>query len=273
MSEIKNETSLDTLCGSLCEIMGIAPPEHAVSINEKLVEYANGAFEGEKADRVIMYNPDAIGQWLYEKYPELFCDVQKCTDVEIPMLSPMPPVTPVCFATMYSGAQPEVHGIQKYEKYPLTIDTIFDALIRAGRKPAIIASPTCTVGVIFKEREMDYFTFGAPEPVAQMHAKLAELILEDKHDFIVVHAFNYDSSMHKNGTESIAALSEIRVNSAVYSEIDKLVRQHWKGHNVLMGFGMDHGCHDTDSGAGTHCEDSARDRNITHLYKAYKKEI
>ena len=45
----------------------------------------------------------------------------------------MLPVTPVCFGTMYTGAQPAVHGIQKYEKPVIQIDTIFDALIRAGK--------------------------------------------------------------------------------------------------------------------------------------------
>ena len=27
-------------------------------------------FDGEKADRIVMYNPDAIAQWVYKKYPE-----------------------------------------------------------------------------------------------------------------------------------------------------------------------------------------------------------
>ena len=272
MEEKFNETSLDTISGALCEIMGIEPPCHAKTVNKDMVEYADKVFDGEKADRVLMYNPDAIGQWLYEKYPTLFKEVKDCTDLEVPFLSPMPPVTPVCFSTIYTGAQPEVHGIQKYEKYPLKIDTIFDALIRAGKKPAIVSSPTCTIGVIFQERNLDYYAFSGPDAVAKIHAKVAELIMEDKHDFIIVHAFNYDSSMHKNGTESVDALSEIHVNSFMYGTYDKLVKKYWKDHNVFMGFAMDHGCHDTDSGAGTHCDNSTSDRNVTHLYKAYKKE-
>lgn len=273
MNDRFNDTSLDTLCGALCEVMGIEPPEHATKVNEAIVEYAKRVFEGDKADRVLMYNPDAIGQWLYEKYPQLFRFVKDCTDIEVPFLSPMPPKTPVCFATMYTGAQPEVHGIQKYEKYPLPVDTIFDALLRAGKKPAIVASQTCTVGVIFKERGLDYYTIErCPDIIPKIHAKVAELIMEDKHDFIVVHAFNYDSTMHRTGTESIDALSEIHLNSSMYATYDKLVREHWKGHNVFMGFAMDHGCHDIEDGKGDHGHDIPVDRNITHFYKAYNKE-
>ena len=113
MKEKMNETSLDTLSGAFCKIMGIDPPEHATKVNEELVRYAESVFGAEKADKVLIYNPDAIGQWIYEKYPTLFTNVKNCTDIEIPLLSPMPPVTPVCFSTIYTGAQPEVHGIQK----------------------------------------------------------------------------------------------------------------------------------------------------------------
>ena len=43
-------------------------------------------------------------------------------------------------------------------------------------------------------------------------AKAAELIIEDKHDFIVIYNGNYDSRMHKTGPESIESLGELRHN-------------------------------------------------------------
>ena len=52
------------------------------------------------------------------------------TDLEVRYETVMPSVTPVCFGTMYTGAQPEVHGIRRYEKPVIKIDTIFDVLIR-----------------------------------------------------------------------------------------------------------------------------------------------
>jgi hypothetical protein len=45
-----------------------------------------------------MYNPDAIAQWVYEKYPQLmkkYVDELGLADIEVPMRSVMPSVTPV----------------------------------------------------------------------------------------------------------------------------------------------------------------------------------
>ena len=56
-------------------------------------------------------------------------------DLTLPLQTVMPSVTPVCFATMYTGAQPEVHGIQSYTKPVVKTDSVFDVLIRNGKKP------------------------------------------------------------------------------------------------------------------------------------------
>lgn len=264
-----NSVSLDVVARSLCDIMGVDAPLQSAPACATMTEYADRVFEGKKADRIFMYNPDAIGQWIYEKYPQLFTEATALTDIAVPLLSPMPSVTPVCFGTMYSGLQPEQHGIQKYEKPTLKAETVFDAMIAAGKKVAIVAYLTCTISLIFREREMDYFTF---KTLPEVHAKVAELIVNDEYDMIVVHGWNYDSVMHKKGPESVEALSEARINSSIYATFDALVRKHWKQHNVFMGFAMDHGCHEIDGDCGSHGLDMPEDRNITHLYKAYAAE-
>jgi len=141
----KNRTSLDTLCASLCYAMGVEPPKESHKANEILKNYVDEKFKGEKADRIFMYNPDAIGEWIYEKYPYLFTQATDRTDIEVPFETVMPSVTPVCFGTMYTGAQPCVHGIQKYTKPVIKIETIFDALIKAGKKPVIVADSECSI--------------------------------------------------------------------------------------------------------------------------------
>ena len=266
---ILKEESLTSITSSLCNIMGINPPENANAPSEELVNYAKEVFCGGVADKVLMYNPDAIGRWIYQKYPQLMRDLLETVDVELPLTSVMPTVTPVNFATMYSGLTPDGHGIKQYEKPVLQVETIFDILIKAGKKPAIVAHNGCSVSKIFLERDMDYFTFRRE---AEVHAKVAELIIENKHDFIAVHACDYDTIMHKFGPESVEALAELRVNSSAYRTFDQLVRTHWSGHNVFMGFAMDHGCHEIDSNAGAHGLDMAEDVQITHFYKAYKAE-
>ena len=109
--------------------MGVDAPEYAAPACPMLTDYIDTKLNGAKADRVFMYNPDAIAQWLEEKYPQLLKEVNRWSELEIPYCSVMPSVTPVCFGTMYTGAQPEVHGIRRYEKPVITIDSIFDAMI------------------------------------------------------------------------------------------------------------------------------------------------
>lgn len=265
-----NPVSLDSLAAALCDAIGIDPPTEAAAANSTLTEYVAKALEGKKADRIFMYNPDAIAQWVYEKYPQLAKDGMEkleLADVEVPLCSVMPSVTPVCFGTMYTGAQPAVHGIQKYEKPVITIDTIFDALIRAGKKPVIIGYGKCSLSHIYLDRKMDYYRF---ETVDEVNAKAAELILKDEHDFYVVYNGNYDSAMHKRGPESTEALSELRHNYHAFQMFSAMIKEHWQHHNTLVGFAMDHGCHEIDGECGSHGLDMPEDLNIVHLYKAYK---
>lgn len=265
-----NETSLDTLCGALCYALGIEPPAQAAPANEALCKFIDTALEGKKCDRIFMYNPDAVAQWLFEKYPAFFEPVVARTQLQLPLRSPMPSVTPVCFGTMYTGAQPQVHGIQKYEKPVITIDTIFDALLRAGKKCAILAcGTTCSLAKIFLQRDMDYYLY---EDLSELNAQAAKLILEDRHDFIVCYNGNYDSFMHKNGTESPVSLAELRCNTRGFAVYHEMIRANWTKHRTLVGFAMDHGCHDIDAGCGSHGLDMAEDLNICHLYSIVKGE-
>jgi len=261
-----NPNSLDTLCAGLCYAMGIEAPAQSNPPSKELMEYVDKAFGGKKADKIVMYNPDAIAQWVYEKYPHLMKGVIDRTELCLPFQCVMPSVTPVCFGTMYTGAQPAVHGIQKYEKPVIKIDTIFDALIRAGKKPVIIGDTTCSMTHIFLEREMDYFIYKTYEEV---NAKAAELILSDEYDFICIYNGNFDSIMHKHGPESVEALAELRCNARTYGIFDELVKNNWQHHNTLIGFAMDHGCHEIDGECGSHGLDMPEDLNIVHLYQAY----
>ena len=266
-----NPNSLDTICGALAYALGIEAPSEAAPANADLTAYIDDIFGGEKADRVIMYNPDAIAEWIYRKYPTLTKAAQARTDIEIPLCSVMPSVTPVCFGTMYTGAQPAVHGIRRYEKPVIKIDSIFDAALRAGKKCAIVSYGTSSLSNIYLEREMDYFLF-PKGGVDAVNAKAAELIMKDEHDLIVIYNGNYDSVMHKKGPEGLEALCELRSNDHAFGELCELVERHMTDKNVLVGFAMDHGCHEIDGENGSHGLDMEEDLNIVHLYKAYPKE-
>ena len=117
---------------------------------------------------------------------------------------------------------------------------------------------------------MDYYHFPDGD-IEEVNAKAVELILRDEHDFIVIYNGNFDSVMHKRGPESAESLAELRVNDHAFSCISNLIKDRWKNHNTLLGFAMDHGCHEIDGECGSHVLDMPEDINIVHLYKGYKR--
>lgn len=257
--------STDTLCAAYARILGLEPPEFAAPANPELLSFAEEEFGKAGADRLFLYNPDAIGTWIANKYPRFLKEVTERTGLRLPLETVMPSVTPVCFGTIYTGAQPEIHGIRKYEKPVIKVPTLFDAAIAAGRKPAIVSTGRDSISLIFLERKMDYYIC---DSIDRANAKAAELILRDEYDLIVVYNGNYDARMHKTGPESAESLAELRVNSHAFAVFDDLIAEHWKGHRTLLGFCMDHGCHEIDGGCGSHGLDMPEDLEIDHFYLA-----
>ena len=261
-----NPVSLDTLCAALAYAMGIDAPACAAEKNEALSAYVDEALHAKKADRIFMYNPDAIGEWLYDKYRSYFAEADAAAPLEIEFRSVMPSVTPVCFGTMYTGAQPSVHGIQSYTKPVISIDTLFDSHIRAGKKAAIIADTTSSMAHIYLEKEMDYYIF---DTIEEINACASRLIEEDKYDFIAVYNGNYDGTMHRWAPESMRSIAEMRANVTAFAQFAAQIRQSWAHHNTLIGFAMDRGCHEIDGELGSHGLDMPEDLNIVHLYGVY----
>jgi predicted AlkP superfamily pyrophosphatase or phosphodiesterase len=181
----------------------------------------------------------------------------------------MPSVTPVNFGSIYSGAKPPVHGITKYEKKPITIETLFDVAARAGKKVALIASTNCSMGNIFPGRDIDYFH---PANSYEVNAVAAKVLLEDQYDIVVIYNGNFDNAQHKFGPESPEALAELKHNSTTFALFASMIRDYFKHHNTLLGWITDHGCHEIDGGLGSHGLDMPEDINVVHMFQAFPKE-
>ena len=260
-----NKISLAALCADICDCMGVEPP--------KTAEKSGGALKklcGDKlCDRLVMYNPDAQAEWLVKKYPEIYERVTSRSRVSLEMATVMPSVTPVCFATMYTGAYPEVHGIKKYEKPVLGCDTMFDAMIRAGKKCAIVATEGCSIAHIFLERDMDYYIIPAEAKADEKAVvKGIELIESDEYDVVVIYNGMYDSVMHATFPESEPAMEWLHHHTQAYERIYETVKRvsETKGHKTLIGFATDHGVHTNESGRGAHGCNIPEDINIEHFY-------
>ena len=255
-----NQYSLAGVAAALATALGAEPPKEAapaVGPLADLIEDAGGV------DRVFMYNPDAVALWLYQKYTAYYRPLQRRVKLTLPLRSVMPSVTPVCFGTMYTGAMPEVHGIRSYTKPVIRIDTLFDALLRAGKKPAIVAEEDCSLALIFRERQMDYFILPTTDEATQ---KAMELIERNAHDFILLYNGDYDAAMHRNAPEGEVSLAVLQKNIGVFAAVHDKIRACWGGHRTLLGFAPDHGCHEIDGGLGSHGLDMPEDLNILHFY-------
>ena len=267
MSELFDSLRLTQTAATIAKVLGVDIPEEFAPECSILTQKAEMVFDGEKADRVFIYNPDAIALWLFQKYTSLFEDAILRADIQIPVLSVMPSVTPVCFASMYTGVMPEVHGIQKYEKPVLKVKTIFDTLISAGKKCAIVSTAGDSISKIFLEREMDYFIYETHE---ECNEKAMELIIEDNYSLIVLYNGNYDSTMHRYAPESVKSIAALKENVATFAKIYDSIRENWKSHKTMLGFCPDHGCHEIDGELGSHGLEMEEDMNIIHMFSFMK---
>ncbi|MBR4411315.1 MAG: hypothetical protein IKT31_08335, partial [Firmicutes bacterium] len=139
----------------------------------------------------------------------------------------------------------------------------------AGKKVAIICTAGDSIAEIFKDRNVDYFIY---EKTEHCNMKAQELILEDRHDMIVLYNGNYDAVMHKKGPESKASLQALRENVGTFCEIHDAIEKHWTGHNTVLAFAPDHGCHKKLFGRGDHGKYIPEDMNIKHFYSFIQKK-
>ena len=79
-----NRNSLDTLAAALAHSIRIEAPKCAAPANPDLVAYVDEKLPT-GADRIFMYNPDAIGEWVYRKHIAYLKEVTDRCDIELPM--------------------------------------------------------------------------------------------------------------------------------------------------------------------------------------------
>ena len=230
---------------------------------DPVLEEASRQFQGRTCDRMFFYNPDAIAQWIFEKYRPRFAGLEARAPLRLELRSVMPSVTPVCFASMYSGLTPDQHGIQAYVKPVLTVDTLFDDAARAGRRAAIISTEGDSISKIFLDRPIDYFIYPSKEAC---NAKALDLISRDEHDLIVLYNGDFDHNMHYHGPEGRRTLRALDENLATFCTLHDAIQSAWGGHDCTLAFAPDHGCHKVLGVFGNHGLDQPSDMELCHFY-------
>lgn len=118
---------------------------------------AGTTFSG-AVERCLIVAADAIGVAQSTRYPDAIAPVVQQAPYAVTLRAMVPSLTPVCYASMFSGVTPDIHGIRKYEKPILTVETLFDLLPIAGKRVAIVAVKDSSIDRIFRGRPIAYFS-------------------------------------------------------------------------------------------------------------------
>ncbi len=259
---------LTKIAASLARCMDISAPEKAEPHLPELSKYLRGSGQP-KVDKILLYNPDAIGAAFIDAFSEDFAKVEQRAPLRIPLVTEYPPITNACFCTMYTGAHNNVHGIMSNRDMELKTDTFFDAMRRDNKTSAIVAVGRSTMAKVFNNTAADVF----PERYdGEVIKKAVDLIKDDKYDLIVVYNQEFDDLMHITHPKSALALKAMRTHIAAFELLADAVDVYWKEHNTIIGFAPDHGAHRKWYGLGAHGNYIPDDMNIYHYYGLIPKK-
>ncbi len=257
---------ITSITPTLSTLLGIEPP--SLSRREflpEVIEAARAQTRGRAVQRCLVFCPDAIGAWLREKYPWRFAGVMAHAPLCVTLRSVVPPKTPVCWASVFTGALPETHGIRPVQPRPVFQgDSLFDALIRAGKTVAIVAVTDSSMDRVFRGRDLAYF---AETYDPQVTERVLTLLEADTHDVIVAYQQEYDDVMHKTTPESNEALHALDNHLDAFGVLARAFSNHGRGHDRAIMWLTDHGTHiDATTGKGTHGEDIPADMQVEHFF-------
>lgn len=134
MAEHFNKYHLTHFARIVADAMGIELPEPFAPTINWLSNIICNRMNG-KADRAVLYHADAVGQYIWQQYTQLFAPVYAHSSLAVPFTSTVMSVTPVAHASMYTGLEPEQHGIQTYVRPQLTCMTLYDVMLDMGLNP------------------------------------------------------------------------------------------------------------------------------------------
>ena len=70
MPDLYDSIRITSTAATVCDIMGVEKDAKFESVNPIVTALADKKLNGRKADRAVLYNPDAVALWLYQRYTE-----------------------------------------------------------------------------------------------------------------------------------------------------------------------------------------------------------
>ena len=268
--QYNTDYSIGDLTPTICEINNWPVPEQCGATPiPVIVDHAQRLFDGEgKNQKTFIYCPDAVGEVHRQKYPEKLARVEKLAGFRFKSASVMASVTPVCFATIFSGASPEVHGIKTYTKPVLTIETLFDVLAKSGKNVAVVSCNECSIDKIFRNREVDFFSLRTDEAIFKQTRKLLE---DSDYDVIISYYMGYDHFSHKCGPYAETSVNALETGVQYFETLVADTDKYWKDFDRTIIWAPDHGNHVIDETSGGHGSNIPEDMVVNHFYRIRSK--
>ena len=119
------EKTIGGVTRTVCSLFGIDCADESLEGSFAPVVERASALGIDRCERILLYAPDAVGHHLCAAFPEVIGPVERRAPISVSVRSVVPPVTPVCFGTMFTGQPPSKHGIKTYEKPVLRCETLF----------------------------------------------------------------------------------------------------------------------------------------------------
>lgn len=268
----QNTLSATRIAATIADIAGFdAPPEAAPAV-EWIADIMKERLGGH-ADNVLIFSADAVAAWLVRKYPEKFAKIWNRAPMMIPVRTVMPTITPIDYAAFFSGAMPDVNGVDRYLKPILSpeltqpllkSDSLIAAAVRSGRRVCVITCSDGCIASMLSRSGADFRIIPGDDDEA-MFLEAKSVVESGEYDFVFLYQLGFDYAQHGHGPEGEAALATLDRIIGRFETLCKTAEKNWHGSTLVM-FHTDHGCHKEENGSGSHGKDIPEDTDIFHFW-------
>lgn len=262
MTEQKQPISITAFAASVAESFDVAPPEKAECGDPMLYWYLkDNNLNG--IEKAVFYNPSSIGAAVIDRFSEEF--EKSLSLFKMPFACDCT-ASSTCFASMYTGAKRDIHGIRRERSKKLLADTIFDSLARSNKKSAVVALKGTAAARIFINTAADIFV---ERYDAEAVSCALTLIKQGSYDCIAVFNREYDDAAQLFGSNSKAAIKAIRNHIEAFTLLSDAAEVYWNA-DTLVGFCPERGARRKVFARGNNISEL---KNIYHYFGIRHKKI
>jgi predicted AlkP superfamily pyrophosphatase or phosphodiesterase len=238
---MQSDYSLTSIAPTISQVMGLRPPRQAES--PPIAEAAAGL---EGAGRLALIILDAFGLATWQAHREAApAFAALANEALLTLRSVLPCKTPVCFATIATGAEPEVHSVRKRQD-EMKAETVFHVL-REQKRTSAVAGRDASSARIVLSRFADFARVAASNTDAEVLDLALDVVATKTPDFLLVQFLDIDNAGHRAGPgspESRQAVAD--TDRRLASLLDALTH-----HGYALLVTADHGQHDRRQEDGT----------------------